>query len=190
MCDYSLESYVSRSAKVGERLRTYTFPSLSAGMVGTYEGSPTLLAQAMRMLKAIGGDWDFGCAVCLQPGTELMFSKPIEFSHCRTAWGSHHTAAKFVQLECVGGPALIYLIDGREVRERDAIELPDGSRYLFRDLAPAQICTVVQLPRAADEHDVKARIDDDISALRAGITMDRAFISRMTDVVDELEQAR
>lgn len=153
MCDYSLEHYVSRSAKVGERLLTYMFPSLSAGMVGAWQGEPTLLSRAMRMLKYTGGDWDFGCAVCMEPGTELMFSKPIE----QVSGGSlGYLAAKFVQLERhtaphrnFAGEVLFretFMIDGREVYERDAIETPDGLRYLLRDLLVAQVCTVVQLP--------------------------------------------
>ena len=57
MCDYSLESQISRSAQAGDRIKTSVFPNMRTR-----------------------GFCDCGnarIAVCLLPGTEISFDQPI-----------------------------------------------------------------------------------------------------------------
>ena len=57
MCDYSLHSVASRPAKVGDKLTTWDFGTGTIGFAA---------AENARV------------AVCVLPGTELAFSKPVE----------------------------------------------------------------------------------------------------------------
>ena len=57
MCDYSLQSVASRPAKVGDKLTTWDF---GTGTIGFAAAEDTRVA------------------VCVLPGTELAFSKPVE----------------------------------------------------------------------------------------------------------------
>ena len=59
MCDYSLENVASRPAKVGDRLVSKSFPySITRGFAAV--GEPMV-------------------AVCLAPGTELAFDRPVVY---------------------------------------------------------------------------------------------------------------
>jgi hypothetical protein len=61
MCDYSLHHVASRPAKVGEQLTTRDFGTGTRGFAAAE---------------------DAFVAVCVLPGTELAFAKPVE---CRSA---------------------------------------------------------------------------------------------------------
>lgn len=134
MCDYSLEHYHSRSAVVGEKLMVHQFESRSIGMIGAPAKAETMGRKLSRFLMS-KLEWDNQCPVCLQPGTELVFSEPIRL-RADTNTGSTHviveTTAKFVQLE--------------RANHCDAIELPNGDQYLLQRLESGQTCTVLQLP--------------------------------------------
>src|SRR6476646_9211392 len=56
MCDYSLHNVKSRSAKVGDKLTTHNF----------YTGT-----------RGFAAPEDRNTAVCVLPGTELAFAKPV-----------------------------------------------------------------------------------------------------------------
>ena len=56
MCDYSLHQYLSRPARVGDKLTVRNFNSGTHGFVA---------------------DGDTNTAVCLLPGTEIAFAAPI-----------------------------------------------------------------------------------------------------------------
>jgi hypothetical protein len=75
MCDYSLHSVRTRSAKVGEKLITYNFGTGTRGFA-----APD----------------DCSVAVCLLPGTELAFETPVKYQTAlmfRT--NTSHTVAIF-----------------------------------------------------------------------------------------------
>jgi hypothetical protein len=78
MCDYSLQNVKSRPAKVGEKLSTQQF---NTGTIGF--ASPE----------------DANTAVCLLPGTELAFARPVRCSpHGLFVWKPkvlNHTTAIF-----------------------------------------------------------------------------------------------
>ena len=58
MCDYSLHSVRTRSAKVGEKLITYNFGTGTRGFAAPE---------------------DCSVAVCVLPGTELAFEAPVKY---------------------------------------------------------------------------------------------------------------
>lgn len=112
MCDYSLESVASRPAKVGDKLIVHNF--------GTGCGFA-----------------DVSCpnegAVCVKPGTELVFDKKI------LVYGSPpkspHNTAIFRQFN-----------KDQPYMHHDALEFPDGNNSLLAFLCEGQIATVLQLP--------------------------------------------
>ena len=61
MCDYSLEHVASRPAVVADRLVTVTFHN--------------------TITRGFAAADDVNTAVCLRPGTELAFERPVEFEH-------------------------------------------------------------------------------------------------------------
>lgn len=119
MCDYSLENLASRPAVAGDRLVTSSFPGTST-----------------RGFRAVGGGH---VAVCLQPGTELVFDTPVSFrglfrfllqigqESCRTA--------RFRQVN-----------EGNPILHHDALEFADGQVVLLTNLRTGQFATVLQLP--------------------------------------------
>ena len=56
MCDYSLHNVKSRPAKVGDELRTHAFNAWTCGFAARE---------------------DSNTAVCVLPGTELAFARPV-----------------------------------------------------------------------------------------------------------------
>jgi hypothetical protein len=117
MCDYSLEHLASRPAKVGDRLVTTSFRSLTVGFCAV--GAPNI-------------------AVCLQPGTELAFDSEIElpgrfwkvrklgasvarFRRVNEGWRTMHHDA----LELPGGQILL-LTALREGQFATVLQLPAG----------------------------------------------------------------
>src|SRR6516164_9311083 len=59
MCDYSLHSVRSRPARVGDKLTTHNFNTGTRGFAASEDAST---------------------AVCVLPGTELAFAKPVKCS--------------------------------------------------------------------------------------------------------------
>ena len=118
MCDFSLEFVSSRPARVGDKLVSTRFDnSFTRGFVAI--GEP-------------------GVAVCLLPGTELAFQKPVE---CKRGFGVlpnlviADTVARFRQIN-VDKPRA----------HHDALEFPDGRIALLTTLFEGQQATVLQLP--------------------------------------------
>jgi hypothetical protein len=126
MCDYSLENQFSRPAEVGDRLVTSSFPL-----------TPT------RGFCAAG---EPGVAVCLLPGTELVFERPVETAGF---WG---LLSKFIGARLGRKFEETRVARFRQVdlenphTHHDALELADGRIVKLTMLQDGQMARVIQLP--------------------------------------------
>jgi hypothetical protein len=122
MCDYSLHHVASRPAKVGDKLVTTQFGnSITRGFAAV--GEPNV-------------------AVCLLPGTEVVFKKEVEFERgfgLFSSWKREKKigdkVARFRQLN-VDKPNM----------HHDSLEFPNGDIVLVTRLSEGQHATVLQLP--------------------------------------------
>ena len=129
MCDFSLEFVASRPARVGDKLVSTRFDnSFTRGFAAV--GEPRV-------------------AVCLLPGTELAFQKPVECKRCFGVLPNlviADTVARFRQINM-----------DKPRAHHDALEFPNGQVVLLHNLVEGQHTSVLQLPakkldvRAADE---------------------------------------
>jgi hypothetical protein len=119
MCDYSLQHVQSRPANLAEKLVTRNFGSGTRGFCSP--GDPNT-------------------AICVLPGTELAFDRPIDANGCL----DRYQTAIFRQVN----PAVPHT-------HHDALELPNGKIVMLTSLAEGQAATVLQLP-AAPKTDAKA----------------------------------
>ena len=126
MCDFSLEFVASRPARVGDKLVSTRFDN-----------------SFTRGFAAVG---EPGVAVCLLPGTELAFQRPVE---CKRGWGV------LSNLVIEGSVARFRQINMDKPRaHHDALEFPNGQVVLLHNLVEGQQTSVLQLP--VKEHDVHA----------------------------------
>jgi hypothetical protein len=120
MCDYSLENVASRAAQVGERLVSTQFVnSLTRGFAAI--GEPNV-------------------AVCLLPGTELVFDQDVECDHPLGLYEKRklrENVARFRQINLQS-----------PYEHHDALEFPSGKVVLLTRLSIGQCATVLQLPAA------------------------------------------
>jgi hypothetical protein len=133
MCDYSLQSTMSRPAKVGDKLTTRNFGTGTRGFAAPENSA---------------------MAVCVLPGTELAFSKKVE---CAPAgfFGFkqrmiNHTTAIFRQVR-----------KDQPMVHHDGLEFPDGQMVLLTELCEGQDAAVLQLPaqpKTPAEADVQRRV--------------------------------
>src|ERR1700738_962598 len=118
MCDYSLQNVKSRPAKVGDKLTTHNFYTGTGG-VAAPENAHT--------------------AVCVLPGTDLAFPKPVMRSpRVLFGWKANmiaHTTAIFRQVN-----------KDNPRTHHDALEFPDGKMVLLTHVLEGQEATVLQLP--------------------------------------------
>ena len=119
MCDYSLHTVKSRPANVGEKLITHNF---NAGTLG------------------FAAPEDRTTAVCVLPGTELVFSNKVIFLRTEgLLWQRRRKkdcrAAIFRRLNT-----------DQRCTHHDALEFPDGQIVLLTSLYEGQTATVLQLP--------------------------------------------
>ena len=121
MCDYSLERIASRAAVTGDRLVTADF-------LGT-------------ITRGFAGNGDPNTAVCLKPGTELVFDSPPKYHQEWAPWPktAAGTLARFRQINLNAPRA-----------HHDALEFPDGTIVTLANLFPGQRATVLQLPVSND----------------------------------------
>jgi hypothetical protein len=122
MCDYSLHSVTSRPAKVGDKLVTTKFAnSITRGFAPI--GEPNV-------------------AVCLLPGTELVFE---EEAQCEHPFSRLVPGLRFGRLgEKVGRFRQINMHEPHT--HHDAVEFANGNIVLVTRLRPGQRATVLQLP--------------------------------------------
>jgi hypothetical protein len=133
MCDYSLQSTMSRPAKVGDKLTTRNFGTGTRGFAAPENST---------------------MAVCVLPGTELAFSKEVSCAPAGfVGWSDKtisHTTAIFRQ------------VHKDELRmHHDALEFPDGQIVLLTTLCDGQEATVLQLPaqpKTPAEADAQKRV--------------------------------
>ena len=127
MCDYSLQSVLSRPAKVGDRLTTRDFGTQTRGFSAPED-------------KIV--------AVCVLPGTELSFADEVRRARL-WPWTKNiinHKTAIFRQIN-----------QGNRAVHHDALEFPDGQIVLLTLLVAGQKATVLQLPVAVDGAKVPQR---------------------------------
>lgn len=142
MCDYSLAAVASRPAKVGDELMSSCFSK-----------------SATRGFAAVG---EPDIAVCLRPGTELVFAKEVEFEWQIAFLPTRkvrQTVARFRHID-----------EDTPCVHHDALEFADGRVVLLTRLIPGQIAHVLQLP--ADPRAEK-------SAPEAAVN--RSFVDRGAD---------
>lgn len=125
MCDFSLQHAKSRPAKVGDKLTSHNF---GRGTVG---------------FKAAEDPIGDATAVCILPGTELAFAKPIEMRYEAGSLKGEFVTAIFRQRD-----------KDRPSAHHDVLEMPDGQQVLLTFLEVGQDATVLQLP-AAPKNDVE-----------------------------------
>ena len=117
MCDYSMHAIASRPAKAGETLVSTDFRgSCTRGFASSAE--------------------DTEVAVCLLPGTELVFEQNVR--HHRRWFGSKEVPFSVAQF-CKLNPENPYL-------HHDALAFPDGATLLVDSLVRGQRARVLQLP--------------------------------------------
>src|SRR3974390_3179640 len=135
MCDYSLHAVRSRPAKVGDRLVSTKFP--------------------MTVTRGLTDPAYRGVAVCLLPGTELVYSGRtvkrnwLQRMHDRLMLVGRYVGKSGARVTfrhlAVNNPAV----------HHDAIEFVDGTTVLLNDLAVGQAFTVLQLPVTTAKSEVK-----------------------------------
>jgi hypothetical protein len=118
MCDYSLHSVKSRPAKIADTLTTRDFGTGTRGFAASEDATT---------------------AVCVLPGTELVFAHEVKRLPARL-WPWHdnvtkHKTAIFRQIN-----------KDSVVSHHDALEFPDGQIVLLTCLSEGQEATVLQLP--------------------------------------------
>jgi hypothetical protein len=118
MCDYSLQSVLSRPAKVGDKLTTRNFNTGTRGFAAPENST---------------------VAVCVLPGTELAFAAEVTVPRGGLlGWKSvtlGHRTAIFRQLNKL-----------QPRTHHDALEFPNGQMVLLTELCEGQEATVLQLP--------------------------------------------
>lgn len=120
MCDFSLQHAKSRPAHVADEIVTQNFGSGTSGFADVAS---------------------IDTAVCVLPGTELAFDRPIVFYRagwlCPKPHETEHKTAIFRQID-----------KDNPHRHHDAIEMPDGETVLLTLLENGQRASVLQLPAA------------------------------------------
>jgi hypothetical protein len=126
MCEYSIEGHVkTRDAEVGDKLVTTDF------------GYGTRGFSASRNRKV---------AVCLKPGTELVFAKNVKVIQPWKGSFKHLLKAVFrLDYEVVEGTTAIFK-QMQMGAHRDSLEFPNGLTVLLTKLMTGQRATVLQLP--------------------------------------------
>jgi hypothetical protein len=122
MCDYSLHAVASRPATIGERLVTAQF--------------------AKTATRGFASMHDAGTAVCLRPGTEIVFDNAPKYWRPFTRWLWRSRPSKLP-----GNVARFRRTNlDRDDTHHDALEFADGTTVLVTLLCPGQLATVLQLP--------------------------------------------
>jgi hypothetical protein len=127
MCDYSLHSVASRPANVGETLVTTEF--------------------AKTATRGFASVRDAATAVCLLPGTELVFDNAPEYWRPFRRWLRRARPSKLTSNVARFRQTNL----DRSDTHHDALEFADGTTVLVTRLCPGQRATVLQLPAEAQK---------------------------------------
>jgi hypothetical protein len=137
MCDYSLQHVTNRPAKVGDKLvSTHFLNSITRGFAEV--GQPNV-------------------AVCLLPGTELVFDRDVECDHALGFFPNkklRENMARFRQINL-----------DNPYEHHDALEFPSGQVVLLTRLCAGQCATVLQLPAGAHPAE-GAHVGEAVTAVR------------------------
>jgi hypothetical protein len=128
MCDYSLQFVASRPAKVGDKLISTKFNN-----------------SITRGFSAVG---EPNVAVCLLPGTEVVFEMEVEYDLFPN-WKLEEKVARFRQINM-----------DKPDTHHDALEFANGEIVMVTRLYEGQHATVLQLPapsRALSEGEEQER---------------------------------
>jgi hypothetical protein len=121
MCDYSLQHVANRPAKVGDQLVSSQFVnSITRGFTAVEEPN---------------------VAVCLLPGTELVFDRDVECDHALGFFPNKKLRGKVARFRQIN-------LDN-PYEHHDALEFPSGEVALLTRLCPGQRAMVLQLPAGA-----------------------------------------
>lgn len=122
MCDYSLGLVESRPARIRDKLVTSSFKNtVSRGLAAATEPN---------------------VAVCLLPGTEVVFERKVRYTFGPLrlfSWRTASAVARFRQIN-THDPHV----------HHDALEFADGRIISLQDIAVGQRATVLQLPTHGD----------------------------------------
>jgi hypothetical protein len=133
MCDYSLQHVANRPAKVGDKLVSTQFAnSITRGFAAVEEPN---------------------VAVCLLPGTELVFDRDVECDHALGFFPNKklcESVARFRQIN-----------PDNPYEHHDALEFPKGQVVLLTRLCVGQHATVLQLP--VGQHPAEGARDGEIA---------------------------
>jgi hypothetical protein len=125
MCDYSLHNVMTRPARVGDKLETTAFGnSLTRGFAAC--GEPAI-------------------AVCLLPGTEVVFEAEAEYDGWFTSFRRRKTGGRVARFRQIN-------MHKPDVHH-DALEFPSGKMVLLTKLCKGQRATVLQLPAVGHAHE-------------------------------------
>jgi hypothetical protein len=134
MCDYSLHHVASRPAKVSDKLVTTELAR---------SGNRGFAAVGEHGAKLVIHDSPPKVAVCLLPGTELVFDDNVRYDRGLFGKGRvNHKVARFRQIDS-NDPHV----------QHDALEFPDGQFLKVGQLAAGQTATVLQLPVTTQPHE-------------------------------------
>ena len=129
MCDYSLQFVASRPATVGDKLVSTKFANAITG--------------------GFAAAGELSVAVCLLPGTEVVFDKEVEYEH---GFFPNLMPARKVGQKV----ARFRLVDKDQPHvHHDALEFPDGHTVLVTRLCAGQHAIVLQLPAAPRAEEAK-----------------------------------
>ena len=122
MCDFSLQHAKSRPAVVADKLVSHNF---GRGTIG---------------FKSVDDPIGDATAICILPGTELAFDKPIKLR-----WSYYE--GKGIERQFTTTIFRQRDKDKPNVHH-DLLEMPDGQQVLLTHLEEGQNATVLQLPAA------------------------------------------
>jgi hypothetical protein len=140
MCDYSLQYVANRPAKVGDKLVSSQFAN-----------------SITRGFSAVG---EPNVAVCLLPGTELVFDRDVECEHALGFFPNKKLREKVARFRQIN-------LDN-PYDHHDALEFPSGQVVLLTRLCAGQHATVLQLPAGA--HRVEGEAEGDVAPVVRRVT--------------------